>query len=80
MTAVLTSLSGSLTQNAAPLQWLTSQSGSLPESTTATLADLPGGGTTGTGSGDGRRRRRRGDRIRAAPSRPTSGSAASWAA
>jgi hypothetical protein len=53
VTAVLTSLSGSLTQNAAPLQWLMSQSGSVPESTPATLTDLPGGGTTGTGSGDG---------------------------
>jgi hypothetical protein len=52
VTAVLTSLSGSLTQNAAPLQWLTSQSGSLPESTAATFTDLPGGGTTGGGSGD----------------------------
>ena len=51
--AALTSLSGSLTQNALPLQWLTSQSGSLPETTAATLADLPGGGTTGAGSGDG---------------------------
>src|SRR6202035_1360868 len=51
VTAVLTSLSGSLTQNAAPLQWLTSQSGSLPDTTAATLTDLPGGGTTGTGSG-----------------------------
>ena len=51
MTAALTSLSGSLTQNAAPLQWLTAQSGSLPETTAATLADLPGAGTTGTGVG-----------------------------
>src|SRR5580704_15222120 len=34
-TAALSSLSGSLTQGVAPLQWLTSQSGSVP----ATLAD-----------------------------------------
>ena len=52
VTAVLTSLSGSLTENAAPLQWLTSQSGSLPESTAATFTDLPGGGTTDGGTGD----------------------------
>ncbi len=50
VTAALTSLSGSLTQNAAPLQWLTAQSGSLPESAPATLADLPGAGSVGTGS------------------------------
>jgi hypothetical protein len=51
VTAALTSLSGSLTQNAAPLQWLTAQSGSLPETAAATLTDLPGAGTPGTGSG-----------------------------
>ena len=51
-TAALSSLSGSLTQGAAPLQWLTSQTGSVP----ATLADLSSAGTsTGSGSaaGDG---------------------------
>ncbi len=51
-TAALSSLSGSLTQSAAPLQWLTSQTGSLP----ATLADLSSAGTSagsGSGAGDG---------------------------
>ena len=49
-TAVLSSLSGSLTQGVAPLQWLTSQTGSVP----ATLADLSGAGTSaGSGAGAG---------------------------
>ena len=51
-TAALSSLSGSLTQGASPLQWLTSQTGSVP----ATLDDLSSAGTsTGSGSaaGDG---------------------------
>ena len=51
VTAALTSLSGSLTQNAAPLQWLTAQSGSLPDTAAATPTDLPPIGTKGAGDG-----------------------------
>ena len=51
--ASLTSLSGSLTQGIAPLQWLVSSSGSgAGGPSTVTLADLPGGATSGLGSGD----------------------------
>ncbi len=55
VTAALTALSGSLTQNAAPLQWLTAQSGT-PGATTGTLADLSGAGSgsdTGAGASAG---------------------------
>ena len=53
VTAALTSLSGSLTQNAAPLQWLTPQSGSLPVTTVGKGADLPGTGSAGPRTGPG---------------------------
>ncbi len=53
-TASMSSLSGSLTQGLAPLQWLTDGTGTLPgTSVQGTLADLPGGWTSGTGSGTG---------------------------
>ena len=78
-TAALSSLSGSLTQGVAPLQWLTSQTGSVP----ATLADLSSAGTSagsGSGAGAGRVRDRDSAQESAArPRRPTSGSAASSA-
>ncbi len=55
-TAVLSSLSGSLTQAAAPLQWLTSADGSMP-APVADLADVTttsgSGGDAGAGSGSG---------------------------
>ncbi len=53
-TASFGSASGSLTRGIAGLQWLTDGTGGLPGSSVqGTLADLPGGGTSGTGSGDG---------------------------
>ena len=52
--ASLSSLSGSLTQGLAPLQWLVSSSGSgRRRPGTVTLADLPGGAASGLGSGTG---------------------------
>ena len=53
VTAALTSLSGSLTQNAAPLQWLTAQPGSLPVTAVGSGAGLPGAGPAGTGGTSG---------------------------
>jgi hypothetical protein len=51
-TASFGSASGSLTRGIAGLQWLTDGTGGLPGSSVqGTLADLPGGGTSGIGSG-----------------------------
>ncbi|HEY1416290.1 MAG TPA: hypothetical protein VGF41_00255, partial [Myxococcaceae bacterium] len=53
-TASLISLSGTLTQGIAPLQWLTAGIGTMPvTSVRGTLADLPGVGPSGTGTGSG---------------------------